>query len=1354
MIELTDIAEGPEGAPDEGPIGTIMEHLDVAAETGFSLAKLEKPKGYNEALEKFRSRSPLVQIALGVVFDPLIVLGALKLPVHASRAAIRSAAASELRRTMPRASDEIIEAAADDVARRIKDTVEQAEEQGGRASRDPRSLNFQTNADEVVAGSKRTVSEITDAASKAGRSLTQDEINEIRASVRSQVGATLRPAGESSTTAALRDAVQGRSRESRASGADLGPERVPESSITTALRDALRQSNAPIDPPRTPPSSGPGLSAHPPSNRPRTLTDLNREAKGIRGLTPEARAQVMDTSAPLGEVLYKHRPYGESAERLLGPDSLVNKGIRSVPGLRNAAALVNPAAIGRTNPVQMIGVRSAIFKEVERGRARFAGLRWWNEADDLLGFKKQRNIWRATKINVAEGATTDSRTVGTINDLVEHPERYDLTAGQRKVLQMGMDMQTQMLRDAQRAGVNVTELSVNYWHRIVTKAPGGKAGLVGLKEDFIRGRLGSRKGHTLQRAFNDIDEGIELGYGYETHPLRTLVTRLEAGIDTIADARVLGEIKRLPNVETAAQRRSPAVAEALATAREARDAAVDIAKRSVGGSNEVSSVLDMRQAEADYVVALRDAYVESRAAGQSGYRELSLPNGRIAPSDLVDEVQKYIDLPELNRGRGAGALALTGESFRMLRTVLTTMDLAAGYIQGQILFLRNNVAWWKAQAHSVVSLVDDPHAYVAKNYDIIDEGVQMGAISPPTEFLFARQGIGSIPTRIPLAGPALTAFNRAFEWFILVGQTELYKAGRSKIIEGRIVEGTINKTAVEELVSLGSAVRKEVGTSSMAILGVRPTQQTIESLLFFASSFLRANTGIMAQSLTAGAGGAEARRAMGALLGGGLSITIGAHWALTGKAPNLDDPFAPDWMQVPIGQTYFNAFGPFYPYFRYLARTGIYVSRGELDKAARETARFGKSKASLLFRAATIGADIAATGESRTFEGDRITTNPLSLAKGVLGEFAVPIAPGEITQGLREGRPESIAEIIGLTGRSSPFAQMDILFQKSPDINPDSVSLKDADPAQMDEMNQRYPEIAERILKSGRGKFGEARRQWADIDVANFAREEALAQEFQSGITTGESFRDAYSSLQERRRSEKAGVNAGLGLFQEEQDLPDDPNERALAEYYRAQEGAVRESGIYDFEEAEKSIADLDATWTAEQKAYIDRNTGRSTHPPLIQEFRDDVVFLKPFWDIRDKVIDGLSPGDRDAWDSYNRDEITRKELSGTVSGILDHIKELQNAWIFDHAETPRVDLALLRWGYRTDAHSDEGAEFIDNRLRSPDTLYGPPQTPQTQQPAPSGDLEHLEQLFSGNQGADTGGDLEHLEEIFAGTQR
>jgi hypothetical protein len=150
----------------------------------------------------------------------------------------------------------------------------------------------------------------------------------------------------------------------------------------------------------------------------------------------------------------------------------------------------------------------------------------------------------------------------------------------------------------------------------------------------------------------------------------------------------------------------------------------------------------------------------------------------------------------------------------------------------------------------------------------------------------------------------------------------------------------------------------------------------------------------------------------------------------TGRPPNLTDPYAPDWFQVPFGKTYFNFFGPLYSYFRTIARMSQATIEGDPAKALTQGRNFLNSRAGIPFRAMGITTEMMVNGEATTFEGDKINLS----GKGIMHaatEFGAPIAPTSIAEAIKDGRYESIAtEVFGLTGRASPFSQMDILFQQ------------------------------------------------------------------------------------------------------------------------------------------------------------------------------------------------------------------------------------------------------------------------------------------------------------------------------------
>lgn len=1092
----------------------------------------------------------------------------------------------------------------------------------------------------------------------------------------------------------------------------LGPKRTSGPTAIEALVE-----NTPATPPRPPrpPSNVPVdmPAATPPSGRPRTLADMNNEARAMRALTPEQRAGISDVLRPIdeGDLIYQVRPFNEHAQNLLQADSNISKALRAIPGVKQTVGIWTPAQMGRTNPLLMLGVRKAIFLEIEKARARWSVIGWRNDADRFLRFRQKGSLvariagrgadqpWVATRVQAAEGVSTGRRGFGTIDDILENPQDYILTTEQQTVIRQGQDMTTQLLRDAQRAGVDVVEMSEAYWHRIVIRGPNEKS-----SGSFIRGRVSGRKGHTMQRAFQEIDVGKEKGFVYETNPATRLAARLEAGIETIANANVRKQIAQLPEAVRPLERleqRFPATIEGLKEARVVRDRAKAVVLKK--GGDTVENFATLREAEAGYVTAARDLFDAKRIVSEPSYTELRLPNGRIAPAELVAEVEKYISLPELTRGKGSGIIETTEAITKAIRTNLTTADLAAGYIQGQVLFLRNNVAWWKAQFHSLIALVDDPMAYVSKNFDVIDEGTRMGAISSPTELLYARTGLASVPQKIPLIGPALKSFNRAFEWFILVGQTELYKAARSGILEdagGRAAKAGITTEAqgIEDLVSVGTAIRKQMGTESTAILGIGATQGTIEALLLFAPRFFRANTGLLVQSFTRGPGGAEARKAIGSLIAGGTGILVGVHYLRTGKMPNVDDPFAPDWMQTPLGNSYVNPFGPFYSLFRALAQSGVHTANGEPSKAAKVWSNFMRSKQSVAVRILDVGGNLIFRGEAQTFEGERIDWSPSGLARAVQ-EFTVPISPGDIIQGLQEGRPEEALGVIGLTVRGTAFSQMDIEFQRASDINPEGKSYRYATPNQRREMRRLFPDIAQKLIDRGRGKFGQARREWDQSDKDAFGMEEGLAEQLLGGIISIKDFRDRYSGIQRDKAIEKATTNKRLDLFQEEQDLPDDPDDRALAQYYRVFGEARTVSGLLDFDIVDEILSELREEWTPEQEEYVDLNTGLTEHPALIQQFLED----------RETIRDYLF-ATRDAARLYGMDKLYREwRVSQDQTAFLEMPLNFKLNLPFRRAERdktemrlndPVIERILYKWGYINKPINSQVAAEVDNLKR------------------------------------------------------
>jgi len=986
--------------------------------------------------------------------------------------------------------------------------------------------------------------------------------------------------------------------------------------------------------------------------------------------------------------------------------------MRKMPGIvQRVVGAWEPAMTGWDTPAQKLSIEKNVWLEFQLGSARYRVMAWRDAATNILGFIKGKdNIWRATKVAATSKADKKSAAFQTLDDLLEKPELYSMTPEQQVVIQAGQDMQTVVLKRAQDVGVSISEIAVNYWHRIVLEGP-KQMNLKNIRtfmKNMFRGKQRPKgmQGYRKPRTFKDVEDGTKYletrGYVYETDPSARLLERLEAGLVTIAEAEVRQTLPKIYPEYTITHR----------TAETLKDltAAVDIAGKEVqqaraalkANLGDPAATLELRRAMANSLLSLRAKKLRlaestgpaAEAAAKEALGETSIPPHMIVPNDLGDEIKHFIPLS----GESADAIIPQAiqDSFKLIRATLTTGDYAAGFLQGNLLFFRNNVAWWRAQAVALRATLKAPDSFVAKNFDQMHEGVMRGAIQPPTDFLFTGSGIASIPTSLPLVGGAFRTFQRWFEWFILAGQTELYKAATRK-----------GGQSVEELVSLGRAIRMGLGTESYAILGVRPTQQTVEAVLAFAPRYFRANIGILAQSLTKGKGADEARKLVGSMFAGGFAWTVALHYLTTGKMVNVDDPYAPDWLSFPVGKTYHNVFGPFYPFMRAAARVSVTMLKvpagtmtfdAAVKKSAKELTHAMMSKRGVPISVIGIFQQYLSTGQFQSFEGDIFPLTPEGVSRGIW-ETAGMISIREIIQGLKEGRPEAFLSLIGLAGRASPYAQMNILFEKNADINPKGVPYSKADAHQKAMMTELHPKLAADIIARGRGVWGEAGRQIEAISIEQYRQMESL-EEGPDSLLGGEHW-EAEKYIQEIRRikdhfaGQKLGVYAALGLYQDEGPLPIDPNKRAVTQYYRglgdarvtrvdAQGNKVASRTDIDWDKFEDILSGLQDTWTPEQNRYVDVETNEYHAPPRASQYREATIALKPYWNIGKnyaETVPNLTELDKASWNEFLTapplQHAFMRRRSDAIRYLEKKRKAERKAWMRDN---PELGLAVVRW--------------------------------------------------------------------------
>ena len=148
-----------------------------------------------------------------------------------------------------------------------------------------------------------------------------------------------------------------------------------------------------------------------------------------------------------------------------------------------------------------------------------------------------------------------------------------------------------------------------------------------------------------------------------------------------------------------------------------------------------------------------------------------------------------------------------------------------------------------------------------------------------------------------------------------------------------------------------------------------------------------------------------------------------------------------------------------------------------------------------------------------------------------------------------------------------------------------------------------------------------ARQSANEIDQRRFTQETALVRELNTQQIPGdrrqqlEIFRDTYGDIQLRAATRRSQLNIDFKRFQEERELPDDPFDRALVQYYDAFDQATTESGRLDFDRLDSILDSLNRRWTPAQKKHVEENTGLAEHPPEIQEFIRARQALRPYWE-------------------------------------------------------------------------------------------------------------------------------------------
>lgn len=136
------------------------------------------------------------------------------------------------------------------------------------------------------------------------------------------------------------------------------------------------------------------------------------------------------------------------------------------------------------------------------------------------------------------------------------------------------------------------------------------------------------------------------------------------------------------------------------------------------------------------------------------------------------------------------------------------------------------------------------------------------------------------------------------------------------------------------------------------------------------------------------------------------------------------------------------------------------------------------------------------------------------------------------------------------------------------------------------------------------------------LEQQRIKRGEALVTDFNNDLMDARTFRNEVTKLKLEIASRRSQVDEDFQLFEDNQELPEDQNKRALVEYYTLFDNAKRESGVIDWDRLDRLEAQLRARWTPEQRSYVDDNTGLTEWGPLMTEYIEASELLSPYWEV------------------------------------------------------------------------------------------------------------------------------------------
>jgi len=822
--------------------------------------------------------------------------------------------------------------------------------------------------------------------------------------------------------------------------------------------------------------------------------------------------------------------------------------------------------------------------------------------------------------NIVDRSGKSQYLYDVLEGAIAKPENYKfLTPEATKYVGELRGMLDDVYTLARNEGVKVPKKT--YIHRLVR---GKKSPETGIYEKSEFGSL-----FEIERSHEFMKDGVEAGVDYGLSINESVTSTINHYVKEIARKRFVKEVGKLGKTPKQMWRSS---LEGLELAE----------LNALGKGGILKHGARIAELQKDRGVFLKH-YRGKQILGENlaKFRAHPVFKETIFPKDVVKIAEKVLD----DTGqRWLSDMAQISGTSRML---VAAMDLSAPFIQGLAVLGRNPVAWAKGVKNMLTFAAKPQNFYrYLTNPEIAAtrmERIMSGGSSSTFEYFQALSGLQRVAGRVPVVGKQFDKLIGA-----TYGRAETAFTGFGEVARNNMWMALKREGMTpDQLGDLARTIDRMTGVMSTEALAIGRTQQDFENaFVFFAPRYTRAGLSFVGDALKKGMAGAEARKSIGNMMGGGLAMYYGACKVLN-QQPDLN-PNSGRFLTIKVGESHIGIGGIMIALMRFGYDIGITavedpinlikpLSEGALNRWDNPFIRFLYARtapltstlySAIVEQADYFGEPFETIGDWGNFLADKVT--PIAV-QGILEDPDPAVAGAEI-MGLRafpkspwvlldEQRDE-----IAIREYGKPYTALDDLAQMGIDRNENVIKLQE----QVD---------AQTVTRGDAVSVGFLNRQ-RERDVARNVYEETannLQRAYDDGAITGYDFREMLS-------------DAGYGLGATYEHIDSQPEYKDVLEtlnkprkltdkhvqdiaysefmdtVYKTDENGVSifedQYGIFQYDKYNQFVNDFRVKYGEEIYQYVlsIKAERDKDMPPLYHEYQRAKEVLKPYWKISDDI--------------------------------------------------------------------------------------------------------------------------------------